>query len=70
MQFIGFAALPLGMAGGMVVITGLLDSQSELYLPGFTCIALAGACPIVSVIYKYKRAVYNTAAVKLYNQRF
>lgn len=71
MQYIGFAAIPLGMAG-LVLIQGVgSSSNSDAFLiGGVVCIGAAVACPIISGQYKKKRKAYNTAAVKLYNQRF
>lgn len=70
MQYIGFAAFPLGMAGLLLLASEPNSNQGTYTMGGVLCTALAIACPIVSGVYKNKRNEYNKAAVKLYNQRF
>ena len=70
MQYIGFAAFPLGMAGLLLITTDTSPNRGTYTMGGIICSALAITCPIVSGVQKNKRNEYNKAAVKLYNQRF
>ncbi len=80
MQYIGFAAIPLGIgAYGLLIasmIYGNTGASGSLGLnPAYAtgsavCLFAAVACPIVSGSFKRKRTNYNRAAVKLYNEKY
>ncbi|MCX6295415.1 MAG: hypothetical protein NTX97_05000 [Bacteroidetes bacterium] len=80
MQYIGFAAIPLGISAyGLLIasmIYGNTSASGSLGLnPGYVtgsavCLVAAIACPIVSGTFKRKRTNYNRAAVKLYNEKY
>lgn len=72
-QFIGFAAIPLGIAS-VALLGNSLNSQYQLnqgaFIGSVLCLGGAIACPILSGSYKHKRTMSNKKAVQLYNQRF
>ncbi|CAN5553073.1 hypothetical protein BH10BAC1_BH10BAC1_21730 [soil metagenome] len=80
MQYVGFAAIPLGIGAYGLLIGSLIKGSSNFngtvspngsYLAGSAiCLVGAIACPIASSVYKKKRKTYNRAAVKLYNEKF
>lgn len=75
MQYIGFAAIPLGIGAGALLIgsaiNGGYNGFDPSYLAGSAVCALAAiACPIVAITLKSKRTNCNRAAVKLYNEKF
>ena len=63
MQYIGFAAIPLGIVAIITYNEGMLAG-------GAVCLVAAVACPIASGVFKKNRISYNKAAVKLYNEKF
>lgn len=77
MQYIGFAAIPLGVIG-----LGLLGSSPQysyagqitydegLLAGGTLCILVAVACPVISIGFKKKRNANNKAAINLYNEKY
>jgi hypothetical protein len=73
MQYIGFAAIPLGIIGVYTIASGNsgLASSSDRNLSntiGAACIISAIACPIASGIFKHQRHERLNAAIKLYNE--
>lgn len=73
LQFIGFAAIPLGIAalgffGSSVDMYGQVN-ESKLAVGGVLLVG-AIACPIFSGINKHKRTTSNRKAVELYNQKY
>jgi len=70
LQFLGFAAIPLGIAGLACIATGADSNEGEYVALGTVSIAAAIACPIASGVSKKKRGDANKAAVKLYNQKY
>ncbi|HEX8516361.1 MAG TPA: hypothetical protein VF868_09200 [Bacteroidia bacterium] len=71
MQYIGFAAIPLGLIGLLAVGQGgaLSSPDRSLYHTlGAVCIGSAIACPIASGIFKKHRQNRLAEAIKLYNQ--
>ncbi|MBL0329637.1 MAG: hypothetical protein IPP64_09525 [Bacteroidetes bacterium] len=81
MQYIGFAAIPIGIASYGLMWASLLNStpssgafgikMEPRYLAGSAvCLIAAVACPIASGSFKKKRNVCNRAAVKLYNEKY
>ncbi|MCE3279202.1 MAG: hypothetical protein K0S44_1393 [Bacteroidetes bacterium] len=73
LQFVGFAAIPLGIAalgflGSSVDMYGQVN-QGKLVTSGVLLIG-AIACPIFSGINKHKRTSSNRKAVELYNQKY
>ncbi len=70
LQFLGFAAIPLGIAGLACIATGGDSNEGEYIALGAVSIAAAIACPIASGVSKKKRGDANKAAVKLYNQKY
>lgn len=76
-QYIGFAAIPLGIVGGYALgssntynLNGTLSTNKTLATLGGLCLAGAIACPIGSGIFKYNRKEYNRKAIKLYNDTY
>jgi hypothetical protein len=73
LQYIGFAAFPLGIAsiyvlGNSVGSYGRVSSGAVA--GGLLLLGGSIACPIISGVFKHKRIVYNRKAVELYNQRY
>jgi hypothetical protein len=75
LQYIGFAAIPLGI-GAIYFLGKSLEysygnrlNQSDLTLSGI-CLVGAIACPITSGIYKHKRTLNNREAIRLYNESY
>lgn len=85
-QFIGFAAIPLGIAGLVAIgsatrttytynpSTGMDEyatkTNNNLVALGVVCISGAITCPIVSGVFKRKRKSYNSEAIRLYNEKY
>lgn len=73
LQFIGFAAIPLGIAS-IALLSNSVNSQYQLnqgaFIGSILCFGGAIACPIISGGFKHKRTMNNKKAVELYNQRF
>lgn len=73
LQFVGFAAIPLGIAALYVLETGAA-AKGRLSTGTVTgsLLLLGGAiaCPIISGVYKHKRNASNRKAVELYNQKY
>jgi hypothetical protein len=75
LQYIGFAAIPLGIASMVYFIdgTGILTSQQDNVNSqnAGKLLGLAGiACISTSIILKMKRKNNNTVAIKLYQQKY
>lgn len=81
LQYVGFGAIPLGIAGLLLMESAVTTGYSNTgqYSPktnynlatfGAFCIAGAIACPIASGVFKHKRKQYNTEAVNLYNEKY
>ncbi|MGZ4035802.1 MAG: hypothetical protein ACXVPU_14255 [Bacteroidia bacterium] len=78
MEFIGFAAIPLGIAsiyalGSAISVnrfTGGISTNKGLLTLSGVCFVGAIVCPIVSGVNHHKKKNYNRAAVKLYNEKF
>lgn len=82
MQYIGFGAFPLGIAALTVLGKGLYQTGSssgtgtqikvrpENAVMAVVCLAATITCPVLSGVYKNRRANYNRAAVKLYNEKY
>lgn len=73
MQYIGFAAFPLGIAsiaflGSAANSNGTVNSGKLAASAIFLCGAIA--CPIISGMYKRKRTTSNKKAVQLYNEKY
>jgi hypothetical protein len=79
MQYIGFAAIPLGM----ISLVALANSRpynptTKTYgarnnsIATLSAICFVGtiACPVISSIEKHKRKNCNHAAIKIYNEKF
>jgi hypothetical protein len=74
LQFIGFAAIPLGI-GSLIALTSSFNSYGGTVNGGYLAtsgILLVGAiaCPIFSGVFKHKRTTNNRQAVALYNQKY
>lgn len=74
LQFVGFGAIPLGIAALYVLEAGAISGSGRLSTGAVTgsLLLLGGAiaCPIISGIYKHKRTASNRKAVELYNQKY
>lgn len=78
LQYLGFAAIPFGIAAGVLAINAMSYSAyrgntrtTNNYLTGAAAVAIiAIACPIGSGILKHQRTTKNNEAVRLYNQRY
>lgn len=78
MQYIGFAAIPLGVVGLIALgsssttnnYNNTTRTDNGLVALGGICIAAAIACPISSGIFKHNRKEYNRKAIKLYNDTY
>jgi hypothetical protein len=78
-QYVGFAAIPLGIIGLLALENATTPSYSNgqytsktnynLVSLGALCIAGSITCPIVSGVFKHKRKLYNTEAVYLFNEK-
>lgn len=83
LQFIGFAAIPLGIAAGYCL--SYTQQQNYNYQTNtysypadrqnyYTLAAIFGtlavACPVESILCKFKRNSYNQQAVSLYNEKY
>jgi hypothetical protein len=79
-QYIGFLAIPLGVASYVCLVGSLFKAQTNAYgntklnsqfLSASGLLAVGAiACPIVSAQHKKNRMTYNKQAVVLYNQKF
>jgi len=79
MQYIGFAAIPLGITSYIFLIksTGIFSSSGgynrfdsgDLAISA-VCAAAAITCPIISGVSKSNRNKYNRQAIKIYNEKF
>jgi hypothetical protein len=77
LQYIGFAAIPLGIAS-LVFLTASVPSSTsnntrlnpDLVALSGVCLIGAVACPIASGIFKHKRTLSNREAVRLYNEKY
>lgn len=74
LKFIGFGAIPLGIAGMLVLVSSVNPysgaiNQGKVTTSGLLFVA-AVACPVISIVYGHKRNAYNRMAVKLYNQKY
>lgn len=78
MQYIGFAAIPLGI-GSLVALVNSVNTypsgsyngtNSGLVTVSVMLAAAAIACPVVSIVSKSKRKKCNREAVKLYNEKY
>ncbi|MFY9310597.1 MAG: hypothetical protein WAQ28_16245 [Bacteroidia bacterium] len=81
LQYIGFAAIPLGVAGLLLAenavttrydVNGQYSTKTNGNIAALSVICIGGSisCPIVSGVFKRKRKHYNTEAVNLYNERY
>ncbi len=77
MQYIGFAAIPLGIIGLGLIATspqysysGAITYNDGMLAGGTLCLIAAVACPITSGVFKKRRLNDNREAIKLYNQKF
>ena len=72
LQYIGFAAIPLGIGGlsTLVASTLYLNNQNTGLIVSAVLFSGAITCPILSKIYRSKRIKYNRKAIKLYNQTY
>ncbi|MCW3070940.1 MAG: hypothetical protein JWO44_830 [Bacteroidetes bacterium] len=74
LQFLGFAAIPLGIGALFVLEAGAINNNGRLSTGTVTgSLLLVGgaiACPIISGVFKHKRTTYNRKAVELYNQKY
>jgi hypothetical protein len=83
MQFIGFASIPLGIAGLYCLSTSETQTynytngtysnnpQKQIYQNvGILCGMLAVTCQVESVFSKIKRVKSNKEAVRLYNEKY
>ena len=75
MEFISFAAIPLGVAA----IINLQYNSFTNYNAGYNnstliisgvCLAAAITCPIISGVKRKQKVKYNSEAISLYNQKF
>ena len=74
MKFIGFAAIPLGIAS-LVVFSNSYNPRSAKFSSGKLAtsgLLLCGAiaCPIISGIYSHRRTACNRQAIRIYNQKY
>lgn len=74
MKFIGFGAIPLGIAS-LVVFSNSYSTRAAKFSSGKLAtsgLLLCGAiaCPIISGIYSHRRTAYNRIAIKVYNQKY
>jgi len=73
LKFIGFAAIPLGIAS-LVVLSKSVNMYGQVSNDKLATSALllcgAIACPIVSGVYAHRRTLSNRKAIKLYNERY
>ncbi|OFY85476.1 MAG: hypothetical protein A3F72_09880 [Bacteroidetes bacterium RIFCSPLOWO2_12_FULL_35_15] len=79
MQYIGFAAIPLGI-GSLVALANSFNTYSSgsyngtnnsgLVSISVILAAAAIACPVISIVSKSKRKKCNREAVKLYNEKY
>ncbi len=65
LQYIGFAAFPLGIA---TLMSFAINEPAVGISVGGICLLGTIACPIASSVFKKKRKASNQAAVNLYNQ--
>ncbi|HEY0031202.1 MAG TPA: hypothetical protein VGC65_10620 [Bacteroidia bacterium] len=74
MEFVGFAAIPLGIIGmyslAYAASTYQVSDRSTFLTIGGVCFAAAISCPIISSVNKHKKVRLNSAAIKIYNQKF
>jgi hypothetical protein len=72
LQYIGFAAIPLGVISLYSLAYGYSGSSNYKGLLTLSGVCFIGtvACPIISGISKHKRKEANNEAVRLYNQKF
>ncbi|MDF2436115.1 MAG: hypothetical protein K0Q95_491 [Bacteroidota bacterium] len=73
LQYIGFAAFPLGIASFATLLGGTnqYGQVNDGALTGsFLLLGAAIACPVLSGVFKHKRTVGNKKAVELYNERY
>lgn len=70
LQYIGFGAIPLGIAA-LYFLASSLNNQGSGYL-ATSAVLVCGAisCPIISGVNKHKRTASNRRAVELYNQKY
>ena len=81
LQFIGFAAIPLGIAAlhffeqsgygsyGYGSYGYVKYNDGDMVL-STVCLVGAVACPVASIINKHKRTMSNRKAIKIYNEQF
>jgi hypothetical protein len=67
LQYIGFLAIPFGIAGLATVTRG---GSEYYYLAGALCIGASITCPILAGVFKQKRHNNLNQAVKIYNQTY
>jgi hypothetical protein len=72
LQYIGFAAIPLGIASLVTLASsqGYNTTNQGAVTGGLVLLGAAIACPILSGVFKHKRTLSNIKAVELYNQRY
>lgn len=78
MQYIGFAAIPLGIGSLVAFANSFTYSNSGNYVGQNSGLVTASvflaaatvACPIISIVSKSKRKRCNREAVKLYNEKY
>jgi len=74
MEFIGFAAIPLGVAALLNLEFNSYGntniSQNSVLIISGVCVAAAITCPIISGVKRKEKVRCNSQAISLYNQKF
>lgn len=68
LQYVGFLAIPLGIAGLAACSTNKNDAN--FYAAGLLSMGAAISCPIVAGIFKQKRQQRLNEAIKIYNENY